>query len=358
VHDSLAKIVKDHAVDFAARHYDREASRASSDSATLAEMARSLRLLGIACHGRGEEARSIGLCLLALDYARKNREVDPQSLDGWKNAGIIEFLRESLDNSEPIPRFRLPFDPPFDLPIVRGTYLLRKSLEIDPKEPTIQFYLALAFEKRGMDEQVLALWEKYVKQPNKNLIVQEQKVRAAGQITLLRGKLGPPPRTTWANRAELEPLVTRLLNEGRAATAAEVMETAYRPESRPWDWADRLAVLELHLGEPSKARAAWLAATTDVPAATRLARVAVTYLVESDFENARKSFKEAIAIDPRSFEAHYGLAVLEQDAGFADAALIEARMAEKLAPNDNSRATARTISASAAPYAKSDAIKP
>ena len=34
----------------------------------------------------------------------------------------------------------------------------------------------------------------------------------------------------------------------------------------------------------------------------------------------------ALAADPNSFEAHYGLAFLEQDAGDADQALAEARM--------------------------------
>ena len=135
------------------------------------------------------------------------------------------------------------------------------------------------------------------------------------------------------------------------------MDEAYRPEARPWDWADRLAVLRLHLGEPARARAVWIAASTDVPSATRLARVAVTYLVEGDNDSARKTFQESIAADPRSFEAHYGLAILEQDAGFADAALFEARLAEKLAPNETSRAAARAIATAAGPYAKKPAMK-
>jgi tetratricopeptide (TPR) repeat protein len=359
VHDSLlSKILPAHAIDFSTRHFQREASRATSDPLTLAAMARSLRLVGTDCHSRGDNAHSIGLFLLGLDYARKEREVEPGAVDGWKNAGLIELIRDLLLDDKPIPRFRLPFDPVFDLSFARGTYSLSKALEIDPDDSTVLYYLADSYQKRGMDEVVLPLWEKYLRQPNKNLTMQSVKARAASQITLLRSKLGGSPKTAWANRAELEPLVADLLNSGRASTAADVMEKAYRPEARPWEWADRLAILQLHLGRPAEARSTWLAASTDVPAATRLARVAVTYLVEGDFDNARKSFKEAIATDPRSFEAHYGLAVLEQDAGFADEAVAEARISERLAPNDNSRAASRIIATSTAPYAKNPEVKP
>jgi tetratricopeptide (TPR) repeat protein len=359
VHDSLTKVVQEHSVDFMARHYQREANLAPGDPAALAAMARSLRLLGTDCLMRGDNLRSRSLFLLGLDYARKGREVDPRALDGWKNAGLIELFRDLIESKEPIPRFRLPFDPVIDLAFARGTYELVKALEIDPDEGVIQYYLSNSYQdRRGMSEQALPLLEKYAAQPNKNLTMQGAKAQAGGQVALLRSKLGPPPKTNWSNRAELEPLVTRLLSEGRASTAADVMENAYRPEARPWEWADRLAVLRLHLGEPARARAVWLAASTDVPAATRLARVAVTYLVEGDFDSARKTFKGAIAADPKSFEAHYGLAVLEQDAGFADQALLEARAAEKLAPNENSRDAARAIASSAAPYAKKPGLKP
>jgi tetratricopeptide (TPR) repeat protein len=358
VHKSLTQVVNQYRVDFMDRHFAREVNLATSDPASLAAMARSLRLLGTDCHSRGDSSRSLGLYLLGLDYARKEREVDPKALDGWKNAGVIEFLRDIVDSEDPIPRFRLPFDPVFDISLAKGTYDLVKALEIDPEEGVVQLHLANSYQARGMNEQALPLLEKYAMQPNKNIPMQREKARAAEKVGVIRSKLGRSPKTTWSNRAELEPLVADLLNAGRAGTAADVMETAYKPEARPWEWADRLAILRLQLGEPEKARASWLAALIDVPSPTRLARVAVTYLVEGDFDSARKTFKEAIAADPMSFEAHYGLAVLEQDAGFADEAVLEARAAEKIAPNDNSRSAARTIAISATPYAKKAGTKP
>ncbi len=136
------------------------------------------------------------------------------------------------------------------------------------------------------------------------------------------------------------------------------MEAAYRPDARPWDWTDRLAVLRLHLGEPAKARAAWLAAPPSAPAAPRLARIAATYLVEGDDESSRKFYREAIAADPNSFEAHYGLACLELDAGRATEAAEQGRLAEKAATSDHSKSAARRIVETASPYAAARAEKP
>jgi tetratricopeptide (TPR) repeat protein len=129
------------------------------------------------------------------------------------------------------------------------------------------------------------------------------------------------------------------------------MEAAYRPEARPWEWADRLAVLRLHLGEPAKARAAWLAATANAPAAPRLARIAATYLVEGDFDTSRKYYRQAIAADPNSFEAHYGLASLELDAGHAPEATEQALQAQQAAVSEHARLAARSILDVALPYA-------
>ena len=55
---------------------------------------------------------------------------------------MIQLFREIFGAKDPIPRFRLPFDPVFDLSLVRGTYELKKALEIDPDEGLVQFYLA------------------------------------------------------------------------------------------------------------------------------------------------------------------------------------------------------------------------
>jgi len=353
VHDSNRKIVADHAVDFLARHFRREADGSVDDPATLAATAQVLRRIGSQLRFRPRgEAQGRAVFLLGADYARRLRAVEPSALDGFKQAGLIEYLRDPLPGLEPIPRFRLPFDPTFDLPLARATHELTLALAIDPDDGMSQRSLGLVYQSRGMDEAALPLLERFAAQPNRNKDQQKAKAQAAEQVTALRARLGPIPTTRWNNLSDLDRVVADLLAAGRAAEAADLIESAYRPEARPWDWADRLALLRLHLGQPGKARAAWLAASGALtPISVRTARVAATYLVEADYDAARKTYKEAIAADPNLFEAHYGLALLEQDTGHAPEALEAARLAEKAAPNDNSLASARLIAATAGPYA-------
>jgi tetratricopeptide (TPR) repeat protein len=359
VHDSLAKVVEAHGVDFAARHFRREADASTDDPATLAATARALRFIGTQWRFRPDgDAKGKAMLMLGLDYARRLRAVAPGHLDGWKQAGLIEYIRDLMPTEATIARFRLPFDPVFDLSPARATYDMSRALEIAPHDGYVQYFLSKLYQFRGMIEPALPLLEEFVEQPNKNLTQRREKARAADQVAVLRSKLGPPLATRWANLDELERVVAALLASGRPSTAAGVMEAAHRPDARPWEWADRLAVLRLHLGQPDKARATWLAATRGALLATQSARIAATYLVEGDFESARKSYREALAADPKSFEARYGLALLEQDAGDADQALAEARLAEKSAPNDHSRTAARQIIAAVEPYARKSPDQP
>jgi len=353
VHDSNRQVVADHAVDFLARHFRREADASVDDPATLAETAKVLRRLGTQLRFRPRgESPGRAVFLLAADYARRLRAVEPSALDGYKQAGLVEVLRDPLPGERPIPRFRLPFDPTFDLPLARATRDLTLALEVDPDDGMSQVSLARVYQSRGMEESALPLFERFAAQPNKNLSQQREKARAAEEAIAVRARLGPGPTTRWANLSDLDRVVADLLATGRVAAAADVIEAAHRPEARPWEWADRLAILRLHLGQPARARAAWLAATGALtPTSIRTARVAATYLVEADYEAARKSYREAIAADPNLFEAHYGLALLEQDTGHAPEALEAARLAEKAALNDNARAAARLIAATAGPYA-------
>ena len=358
VHDSYAKVVEAHGVDFAARHFRRESDALRDDPASLAAMSRALRYIGHQCRLRpGGEAQAQALLRLGLDYSRKLRSVAPRDLDGWKQAGLIEYVRDATPTGETIPRFRLPFDPVFDLSPARATYDLRRALEIEPDDGPALFYLADLFQKRGMFESAVPLLERYAEQPNLNLSQQKIKAQAADQLAIFRSKLGATPSTKWANLSELDRIVAELMTSGRASTLAEVMEAAYRPEARPWEWSDRLAILRLHLGEPSKARAAWFAASVGAPAASRLARIAATYFVEGDADTARKFYREAIAEDPDSFEAHYGLASLDLDAGRATEATEQARLAEKAASSPHARSAARTIVDVASPYAKDQRAK-
>ncbi len=116
---------------------------------------------------------------------------------------------------------------------------------------------------------------------------------------------------------------------------------------------NRAATLRLHLGEPARARELWQKAAPVPPqSAIRDARIGASYLVENDFEAARRYYRQALAAKPDLFEAHYGLAVLEQDSGNAAAALEAARAAVRSAPDDAASSAARVIAARVAPYAR------
>ncbi len=345
VHESYSVAIASRGVDFLARHFRREADTSLDDEATLAATAQAYRNVASVIRARGgSEAEAAPLILLGLDYARKLRSVDPAGLDGWKQAGLIENLRYTLVGPRPIPRFRQPFQPTFDLPSVRATHDLARTLEITPDDGYSLIILARLYDARGMDESARATYLRYLDLPTTNPSQRQAASLASDRVTALDRSVGSPPKTTWKNLSELDRVVADLLAEGRAATAADVIEQAHRPDARPWDWADRLAVLRLHLGQPALARAAWLGASgADVPVATRAARVAATYLIESNFDAARKSYREAIALDPNLFEARYGLALLEQDAGRAPEARAEAEPAARVAGNEVDRAAARSI---------------
>ena len=332
VHDSRGAVIQSHQVDFLARHYRAEAEAGGDDPAFLLGMTRSLRGVASALRGRpGGEAGARALIWLGLDYARRIRALNPTSLDGYKQAGLLDFLRDPLPSEQAIPRYRLPFDPTIDLSLVTASYELTHALEIAPDDGISLYSLANLDMMRGMDESAVPLLERFARQPDKNLTQQEVKSRVVEQVAEIRRKLGPAPASAWKNLSELEQVFDRLSRSGRAATAVEVAEAAHRDEARPWPWADRLATIRLHLGQPSRARAIWRSAT-DAPAATRAARVAATHLVEGNLESARKSYAEATAIDPNLFEAHFGLATLEQGAGRAEAAVNSARLADWCAP--------------------------
>ena len=343
------RIVQEHEVDFLRWHYAGKPEADNADAATCLAAARSLRGVAMAFPFRGGDPRARPLIWLALDYARRLRSLDPSGLDGWKQAGLLTFLLDTLPDDAVIPRFRLAFDPTIDLDLVTASYQLRQALAVVPDEGVCAFYLALLDTKRGMDESAIPLLDQFARQPNKNLEQQRQKARTVDQLAEIRRRLGSEPTTKWNNLSELEQVYDRLTRSGWVVTAAAVIAAAHRDAARPWAWADRLATIRLHLGQPARARAVWQAAA-DAPPALQSARIAATYLVEGDLEAARKAYGAALASDPNLFEAAFGLARLEQGAGRAAEAVAAARLAAQVATTERLRRLARAIATEAAAY--------
>jgi tetratricopeptide (TPR) repeat protein len=351
VHVSSSEVVRQHEVDFAARHFHPEAAVEPRGTEAFLASSKGLRNLASAISRHGPD-RVRPLALLGMDHTRRVIHADPDRGDGWKLLGQFELFRDALGGG-PIPRFRMAFDPVFDLPSIRTTYALQRSLVAAPDDFLPLMLLTESYRGRGMNEAALACLDRLVQlKPINGKQIKAQRdyepLRDA-----LRAELGPAPPEKWHNLSELNEIVNRLLNAGRARTAAEYVERAVPAESRSWDVTDRVATLWLHLGEPDRARKLWQSTPDGPHKAVREARVAVTHLAESAFDAARQSYRAALDSDPKLFEAQYGLALLEQDAGRADDALTAARKAVALAPNQEASRAARDIVATVTPYAAS-----
>ena len=350
VHDSYAAVVQAHAVDFAAQHF-RPDSRPNPppDLAEQVASANAYRKY-LMTLSRTAPQRARPLVWLGLDRARSILRQDPGSFEGWKNLGQIELNRDVA--VAPNPRFRTQFDPVFDLSFVRATYALRRALEVVPTDFMTLVVLKSAFDMRLMNEAALQVVDQIARIPTKNRYQAEVQAQAGPARAEILRKMGPTPATSWANLSELDQKVTAQLASGRAESAAALLEQAYRAHQAPWEIVEKIANLRLHLGEPSRARDWWQKATSIPQPGLRDARIGTTYLVEGDFDTARRYYHQALEIEPDLLEARYCLAVLEQDAGNASAAHAEALKVVEAAKDDTLRSAARAITAAVARFAR------
>ena len=251
VHDSYRTIVEADTVDFAARHFRPGNSDEPQGLAELAASAKALRNYVIfESQVRPDRARP--LVWLGEDYARRMIRDVPDSIDGWKNLGQIELFREPP--AAPSPRFRLPFDPIFDLSMVRATYSLKRALQVAPGDFSTSIYLRLAYDARAMTEAVLPIVDRIIAAHPINVQQREEQARAKAGTAGVERKLGSRPALKWANKSDLDQIETALLASGRAESAAELLEAANPAERASWEVVDRVATLWLHLGEPARAR--------------------------------------------------------------------------------------------------------
>ena len=354
IHDSYQEAVRRHAVDFGRRHFSPAAGDLPQDPRAIQALAKALGgyVMGLSGN-RPDLARP--LVWLGLDAARRVVELEPSSPLGWKVIGECELFRETP--GPPSPRFRSPYDPVFDLSAVRSTYALEQARRVAPDDFMTLVLLRIALESRQMNEAVRDVLDRMVEIPPINLAQQAQIAQARDQREVLRGRMGDLPATSWRNLSELDQAVSALLSNGRARTAAELLESALPAAGGSWPLADTAAVLWLHLGEPGRARALWERVPEPPRPALRTARVAETSLIEGDFTTARRLFEQALKADPKLFDAHYSLAVLEQDAGDARASHAQALLAIETAPTATAKAAARALASSVARYARAATIK-
>ena len=153
VHDSYPGVVGSHAFDFAAWHFGQATRPEPADAMAERMLAKTCWNLihnlmptsGVVRPGSAELSRK--LVWAGLDHARALQRLDKSSADGWKWAGMIEAYRDPVVG-DPIPRFRMAFDPVFDLSDVRATADLRKALALSPKDGNVHSSLIrLAFQR-------------------------------------------------------------------------------------------------------------------------------------------------------------------------------------------------------------------
>ena len=127
VHDLAGEAVRQHAVNFAARHFRPDSSSQPHRLIERIALAKAFRTYsnGVPSH-RSDLVWP--LVWLGLDNCRGILREVPDSTLGWKMLGQTEIAREPAP-PRPSPRYRLPFDPVADLSLVRATYALRHALE-------------------------------------------------------------------------------------------------------------------------------------------------------------------------------------------------------------------------------------
>jgi tetratricopeptide (TPR) repeat protein len=351
VHDTAGPAAVGHVVNFAARHFRPDSSSRPLELIERVALAKVFRsyVAALPSHRPGLIWPFVWLgeanCRVIL------RE-EPDSAIGWMMLGQTEIHREPPP-SVPSPRYRLPFNPAFDLSLVRATYALRHGLEREPDNMITRMWLSDAYARRGMHEAALPVLDRLAtlaaRHPAGAELAEQFKIEP--KRAMHHRELGDPPATTWRNLAELEDVVNALLASGRAEAAADILVKANPPERSSWEVLDRMATLRLHLGEPARARALWQQGMGQAPdPAAAASRIGATYLAEADFDAARRAYRRALEAKPGLFEACYSLAVLEQDAGDATAAYQMARKAVAGAPDDHSREAAQMIVTAVEPY--------
>ncbi len=283
VHDSAKEAVQQHAVNFAARHFRPELTAKPLGIPERMASAKALgKYAGAMPSHRVELIRP--LVWLGLDDARRILRDRPASVVAWSMVGQIELCREP--GGLPSPRYRLSYDPVVDLTVVRSTYALRHAMELGAGDFTTLLSLSLSYENRLMIEAQLLIWDRILASFPINPLQRKVQDEIASKRNQYVEKLGTAPMMKWRNLNELGQVVEAMLADGRAESAAELLEQGYPPARAPWEVLDRLATLRLHLGEPARARALWQNAVSTPQSAVAMSRVGATYLAEEDFESA------------------------------------------------------------------------
>lgn len=341
------------AVDFLGRHFGTQADPAPPGlpAEWRASVKGMSKYILIFLEQRNRPDQAAVMIPLGLSRARQARAMLPGEPEPWAFAAAMELGRVGLASAGPDRRYLQPFEPIRDLHPARVASFARGALAIDPDQTiALSALLGLALQ-RGMDDVAVPLLERAVAQRPRTQTQSQTRDAYRDRLSQTVARLGPEPRVDVSNGDRIRRSVDALLASGRVEQAVALLEQQYPIGERDWPTADRIATLLMHLGHPGRARDSWRSVADPPDPALRQARVAASYYAEDDLDAARDAYQLALDADPRSFDAHFGLALVEHDAGRAPDALSAAREALGLAPDEPSRAASQAIIRQVEPYA-------
>ena len=259
-------------VNFAERHFAfaRGSVLKNTPEEDYAE-ARSLIELALALSRarQGSASVRLGASLLAQDLARNTLSSRPDWSGAWTLVGHGTKLLY-LDSTLRPPAPTDPWDPAAALPWALSTYSFKRSLATNPNNRSTLRSLSDSYKLRGISD------------------AQVEEVTRVGAASLTQAR------------------------------------------GMPWPLAERLAIAEMHVGDPRTARAIWERSLDAPSEALRLARIGDASLASFDFQGAETSYRRALELDPELGEAWYGKALLCLLEGKADEVLRACRTGKTL----------------------------
>jgi hypothetical protein len=299
-------------IDFAARHFDQKKAPCTPDipGAAFREM-RALYNLATALRRNpsATETWRIPALLVALDRGALAQSEEPGRSSVWTLLGNC-YWNLIPDLAKPPPTPADQWDPAVSLPWAQATYSYRRALDLAPEDATALRYLFDAFRARRMSDAQLEIGRQLL---STGQVSPEQ----SAEILALERKLGSSAGLPEATATDLAAGIEYLLRNGEPEAAVRLLEQSQVPAGTATSWAiaERVGPIYLHLGRPAEARRIWQRAADAPSDARRLCREAATYWVERDFDRAVALYRQALAVEPRSSEAWWGLAMLSAQLG-------------------------------------------
>lgn len=311
-------------VDFARRHFDAPRGPSTPDlpgaafreGVALSNLGATLRRLS-----GNEHPERLAMALRALDRLQLAVAEDSSNAKAWTVLGNCYRNLIHPGNASPASgRAGWRVDP--DLFWARATRCYLHALEIDAENAAAWEHLYDSFRARRMFEDPGAAGQTASIAPPRD-------ARAA-EIERLRNSFAPLLGLDLRiERPEGFGAIAWLLQNPLPGAANRGAGGRAEGQKLNWDWplADQIATAWMHLGRPAQARRIWQAALHPPSEALRICRIAASHAAAGEHLEATQLYLRAARLAPTLAEPWLGLAILQLEAGHADAARDACRQA-------------------------------